>query len=331
MTSKQHQPPGVLAELGQWLANLAARLVVALLWLAHHLPLPVLAVLGRGFGRMLGRVARRRRIIARVNLSLCFAELDVAARDRLLGEHFALLGRSLLERGLLWWGTPERIRAAVSVSGLEHFTALRDAGEPIILLVPHFLGLDAAGTRLALEMNAVSIYARQKNPVFDYWLYHGRARFGDQRLLSRNDSVRTTVRAMREGRPLFYLPDLDYGRRESVFVPFFGVPAATITALPRLARISGARVLPVRASLREGGGYHVCIDPPWEAFPGEDVTADSARMNTWLEGAIREMPAQYYWVHRRFKTRPGGEAQLYPFARRKKRRKKARDDQPRVV
>lgn len=288
-----------------------SHLVVGLIWLLHLLPLPLLVRLGRGFGLMLYPFARWRRHVVLTNLRLCFPELDDVARRSLARQHFALLGRSLLERGLLWWASAERLRELVPIDGLEHLRRAQDEGRAVILLAPHFLGLDMAGTRLTLEINAVSIYARQKNKVFDRWLYHGRSRFGDQLLLSRSDGVRSTVKAMKSGRPFYYLPDLDYGPRESIFVPFFGIPAATISGLPRLARLADAVVLPCVARLRPEGGCVLHIGAPWDNFPGADVEGDVARMNAWLEGVIRTMPEQYYWVHRRFKTRPPGEPKLY--------------------
>ncbi len=289
-----------------------SRLAIALFWLLHWLPLSLLAPLGRGFGHLLYWLARYRRRIVLTNLALCFPELDEAARRRLARENFALTGRSMLERGLAWWASAERLRATVRIRGLERLQALKAAGRPVLLLTPHFIGLDMAGTRLSMEGDFVSVYAQQKDPVFDHWLHHGRSRFNDQLLLSRSDGVRATVKAMKSGRPFYYLPDLDYGRRESIFVPFFGVPAATITGLPRLARLAGAAVMPCVCRMLPGGqGYELELGEPWADFPGEDVEADTRRMNEWIEAVIRTMPAQYYWVHRRFKTRPQGEPRIY--------------------
>lgn len=289
-----------------------SRLAIALFWLLHWLPLGLLAPVGRAFGHLLYWLARYRRRIVLTNLKLCFPELDDGARRALARENFALTGRSMLERGLAWWASPERLRATVRINGLERLQALRAAGKPVLLLTPHFIGLDMAGTRLSMEGDFVSVYAQQKDPVFDRWLHHGRSRFNDQLLLSRSDGVRATVKAMKSGRPFYYLPDLDYGRRESIFVPFFGVPAATITGLPRLARLAGAAVMPCVCTMLPGGaGYVLELGEPWADFPGDDVEADTRRMNEWIETAVRAMPAQYYWVHRRFKTRPEGEARIY--------------------
>ncbi len=285
---------------------------IALFWLLHFLPLALLAPLGVGLGAVLYRVGKRRRRIAQTNLALCFPELDAAAREALARAHFAVLGRSIFERSLLWWSSPHRLRRLIRVVGAEKIAELRDAGRPVILLAPHFVGLDAGGIGIAMRFDSLSMYSAQKNPVFDRLLLRGRKRFGDQLLLSRQDGVRSSIKAMRAGRPFYYLPDMDFGRRDAVFVPFFGVEAATITGLSRLARAAGAAVLPCLTRVLPGsGGYLVEVGEPWDEFPTEDVSADSARMNAFIEAAVRAMPEQYYWVHRRFKTRPEGEPGVY--------------------
>ena len=285
---------------------------IALFWLLHFLPLALLAPLGVGLGAVLYRVGKRRRRIAQTNLALCFPELDAAAREALARAHFAVLGRSIFERSLLWWSSPHRLRRLIRVVGAEKIAELRDAGRPVILLAPHFVGLDAGGIGIAMRFDSLSMYSAQKNPVFDRLLLRGRKRFGDQLLLSRQDGVRSSIKAMRAGRPFYYLPDMDFGRRDAVFVPFFGVEAATITGHSRLARAAGAAVLPCLTRVLPGsGGYLVEVGEPWDEFPTEDVSADSARMNAFIEAAVRAMPEQYYWVHRRFKTRPEGEPGVY--------------------
>lgn len=292
---------------------MTSRIGVAVFWLLHWLPLTVLAPLGQALGMVLYVFALPRRRVVMTNLRLCFPELTVAQRRRLARRHFRCVGRSLLERGLLWWGSRERLERLVRIDGADRVHALQAAGTPVILLAPHFVGLDMGGTRVTMSFDVVSIYAKQKkNPVLDRWLFHGRSRFGDQLLLARQDGVRGTVKAMKSGRPFYYLPDMDYGRKDAIFVPFFGVPAATITGLSRLARVAGAAVLPcVTRMLPGGAGYVVDIGEPWAAFPSADVEADTRRMNAWIESMVRTMPEQYYWVHRRFKTRPEGEARPY--------------------
>lgn len=289
-----------------------SRIIVALLWLLHWLPLSAQAPVGVGLGELFYRIAWRRRHIVRVNLRLCFPEKTEAAREVLARRHFHALGRSFTERGLLWWASRERLEKMIRFEGLEKLQSLYDAKKPVILLAPHFVGLDTGGAAVAMRFDCASIYARQKDKTIDHWLYHGRSRFGDQLLLSRQDGVRHTVKAIKAGRPLYYLPDMDYGRKDAIFVPFFGVPAATITALPRLAQLTHASVLPYVTRILPGGaGYVVEIGEPWADYPCGDIEADTRRMNEWIEEKVKTMPEQYYWVHRRFKTRPEGEPRPY--------------------
>jgi KDO2-lipid IV(A) lauroyltransferase len=291
---------------------LPSRLAVAVFWLLHFLPLPALAAVGSVFGCLLGLVGRRRWNVVRINLALCFPGLSAAEREKLARDHFQVLGRSILERGVLWWSRRERLERMIRVEGAEKLRAQLDAGKPVILLAPHFVGLDAGGVAVAMRFDSLSLYAEQANPVFDRLLLDGRRRFGDQLLLTRQDGIRATVKAMKSGRPFYYLPDLNTRRREAVFVPFFGVPAATTDGLSRLARVAGAAVLTCVTRVLPGGrGYLTEIGDAWENFPTADAQADTARMNAWIETAVRAMPEQYYWVHRRFKTRPEGEARLY--------------------
>ncbi len=289
-----------------------SRLLVATLWLLHFLPLAALAVLGNTLGRLLFGLAGKRRHIVLVNLRLCFPELDEDQRRRLAKAHFKVLGRSMLERSLLWWASPQRLAPLLRVEGEERMRQLVDAGRPVLMLTPHFVGLDAGGAAIAMRFDSASIYAVQSDPVFDRLLLRGRQRFGDQLLLSRQESVRASVRAMKSGRPLYYLPDMDFGGKDSLFVPFFGVQTATIPGLSRLARLAGATVVPCVTRILPGGeGYAVEVGEPWADFPTDDVEADTRRMNAWIEAAVRTMPEQYYWVHRRFKTRPPGEPRPY--------------------
>ena len=289
-----------------------SRIIVALLWLLHWLPLSVQASIGRGLGLLLYGIIFPRRRVVLTNLRLCFPELSDGERRQLAKEHFALAGRSLIERGLAWFAPEARIRRLVRVEGEAMLQKLIDDGQPVILLTPHFLGLDLGGTRLAASFDCVSIYARQKDPVIDHWLLHGRSRFGSQILLRRNESIRASIKAMKDCRPFYYLPDMDNGPNESVFVPFFGVQAATLAALPRFAKLGGAVVVPCITRMLPGGqGYVVELGQPWTDFPGDSVEGDARRMNAFLEERIRTMPAQYYWVHRRFKTRPPGEPKIY--------------------
>ncbi|HEX9181738.1 MAG TPA: lipid A biosynthesis acyltransferase [Burkholderiales bacterium] len=287
------------------------RVAIGILWLLHFLPLGALAAVGSALGRLAFWLIPERRHVTRVNLAKCFPHMVPEARERLARAHMRAVARSLLEHALLWWAPEARIRRLIRVEGLEHLTAL--SKEPVILLVPHFVGLDASGTRLALERDAVAIYSAQKNPLFNRLFLHGRGRFGNQRQVSRQEGVRVAIRSMlRERLPLFYLPDQDYGARDALFVPFFGVPAATIPALSRIAQLTGAKVVPVIPRMLPGGaGYVVRIEPPWEDFPSGDLYADTLRMNAYIEQQVLAMPEQYLWMHKRFKTRPPGEPGFY--------------------
>lgn len=286
------------------------RLGLGVIWLLHWLPLPLLAALGRATGLLLYLLAGERRRVVLTNFRLCFPELAEDERKRLARKHFAAFTRSLLEHGILWWGSRERVLDMVRIEGLEHWQTV--ANRPVIFLAPHFVGLDMGGIRIGAEYRVVSVYSKQKNPAFDAVLYHGRTRFVMPDLYSRQDGIRPVAKAIKKGLPFYYLPDMDFGERDSIFVPFFGVPAATITGLSRIAALTGAVVVPAVTTQRPGGqGYVLRFHPAWENFPSGDLAADTRRMNAFIEDRVREMPEQYYWLHKRFKTRPAGEARFY--------------------
>jgi len=304
-------PRGAPAGWGRPGAGLKAvfsRLVVGLLWLLHWLPLPVLRGLGWLMGQFLFLVAGARRKVALTNLGLCFPELDAAARRALARRHFVAFARAFFDRPIFWWAPEARLRRLIRFRGGEW---LRDPdGRPTILLAPHFVGLDAGGMMMTMNTSLVSVYSNQKNPVFNDVLLAGRLRFNAPVLLSRQDGMRKAVRSLKEGLPFYYLPDMDFGPADSLFVPFFGVPAATVPGVSRLARLTGARVVPCITRLTSAG-YEVALLPPWEDFPSADVEADTRRMNAFIEAQVRTMPEQYFWVHKRFKTRPPGEPRIY--------------------
>ncbi len=295
------------------MSGMLTRLGLCVMWLLQRLPFPALVSVGRGLGRLLYWFGRERRHVALTNLRLCFPDLPEVERVGIARRLFGFIARSFLERGLLWWAPEARLRQLIRLEGKQHLDTAR-AERPVLLLVPHFAGLDAAVTRLSMDYDMAGIYSRQKNPVFDAALYRGRKRFSHPVMLSRQDSLRKGIKAIKAGMPFFYLPDMDYGKRDTIFVPFFGVPAATITGLSRLASMTGAAVLPVIARM-DDDGYRVEVGAPWTNFPSgagaEDVASDTRRMNAWLESEIAKMPDQYYWVHKRFKTRPPGEKRFY--------------------
>jgi len=288
------------------------RLLLGFLWLFQWLPLAIQAALGNALGRLAFHVVGSRRRVALRNLELCFPELDTAKRTALAREHFRWLGRSLLERGLLWYASPERLRRLIHVEGDVHLAERSD--KPVMWLAPHFMALDVAGASVLLfqKRKGISIYQRQSNPVLDRALRRGRLRLGNAEIFSRDDAGRALFRAIRRGDAFFNLPDMDFGTRDAAFVPFFGVDAATLLAPSRMARALDMIVQPVVAEILPGGrGYRVRFGAPWTDFQSDDAVADSARMNRWIESEIRANPAQYLWVHRRFKTRPPGEPSLY--------------------
>jgi len=296
--------------------TLGVRLALGLLWLLHWLPLPLLARAGWGLGALLHRLAGSRRRIALRNLELCFPQMPEAERQAVVREHFGWLGRSFLERGLLWWGAPERIRSHIHIEGDIGLAEreFRATGRSTMWLCPHFVGLDVAGAAILLcqPRPGASIYQAQSNPVIDAAMRRGRLRFGDAEIFPRSDSVKPLLRAVKQGRGFFNLPDMDFGARDAAFVPFFGVPAATLLAPSRLARMMNMVVQPVIAELLPGGqGYRVHFLPPLEGFPTADAEADTARLNRYIEGEIRQRLPQYLWVHKRFKTRPEGSPGVY--------------------
>lgn len=285
------------------------RLGVGFMRVLARLPLPVVRGLGWLLGRSLHLVAVRRRHIARTNWTLCFPQQHVAERNRAVREHFVRFAQAWLDRSWLWEANDQTVRQRLRLCG--DLAALQ-GDTPTVIFAPHFVGLDAGWSALTLLMprRFCTIYAEQLNADVDRWMAAGRRRFGEPHVVPKTQGVRALVAAVRAGEPLYLLPDMDHGRDESVFVPFFGVPAATLTSLPRFARLGRAQVVPVTSRLT-ADGYEVVVHSPWGAYPGDDVTADTARMNTELQALIKTMPEQYYWVHKRFKTRPDGEVSVY--------------------
>ncbi len=292
--------------------KLGGRLLVALLWLLHWLPLGLLAELGYLLGSVLWRHARGRREVALRNLELCLPELRPAVRESLARDHFRWLGRSLLERALLWYASPTRLKRLIHVEGDVHYAERTE--RPVMWLVPHFVALDVAGVATQIHQKRLvgSIYQAQSNPVLDAAMRNGRLRFKGGEVFSRHDGALPLVRAIKRGYVFFNLPDMDFGPRDAAFVPFFGVPAATLLAPSRMARSLNMVVQPIVAEALPGGrGWRVRFLEPWSDWPTDDPLADAHRMNTWIEGEIRRNPAQYLWVHKRFKTRPPGERSVY--------------------
>ncbi len=294
-----------------WVGGHAA---LGFMWLLHFLPFKYLTRMGELIGSLAYYVAFARRRVCMINLAKCFPHMTGNERRALTKAHFRLFGRFVLDHGILWWAPTERFLRHVTLEGQEYLNGA--PGERIIVLAPHFLGMDMGGARIALERPLASMYQKQKNKVIDRQIFEGRIRysraFPSSRLFSRQDGVLAVARTIKQGVAFYYLPDLDFGSRDTIFVPFFGVPAATITGVARLARLTGAKVVPcITSMLPGGGGYRVRLLPPLENFPTTDIAADTRRVNRFIEEQVREMPEQYYWLHKRFKTRPPGEASFY--------------------
>lgn len=256
--------------------------------------------------------AKTRRAVALRNLELCFPEWSLHQRTAVAFEHFQWLGRSLIERGLLWYASPQRLRRLIQIEG---DVGLAERSEqPVMWLVPHFVGLDVAGiaTQIFQKRQVCSIYQPQSNAAFDRAIRKGRTRFGQGDIFPRGDRALPLVRAIRRGWAFFNLPDMDFGPKDSVFVPFFGVNTCTLLAPSKMAQSLQMIVQPVVVDMLAGGrGYRVQFKPPWNHFPSPNPCADAALMNQWIESEIRRNPAQYLWVHKRFKTRPPGEPSVY--------------------
>jgi len=282
---------------------------VVFMRLLAPLPLGWVRALGTLVGWVLYVLAVPRRRVVMRNLALCFPDRPVRERRRWARQTFVYFAQAWFDRSWLWNARPETVRSRLRLTGAVHELQGR---APTVIFAPHFYGLDAGGTALNQQLGRpmVSIYTPQRNPALDKWLHDGRRRFGQLQLFYRDEGVKPIITALRAGELLYLLSDMNFGPEESIFVPFYGVPAATVPSLSRFARLGRARVVPVTARMTPQG-YDIEVHPAWENFPSADVEADTARMNRWLEQVINTMPAQYYWVHKRFKTRPPGEPGVY--------------------
>ena len=284
----------------------------ALLWLIAQLPYVVLLLLGRVLGRLMLLVATSRRHIVTRNLELCFPELSPAERERLLRKNFESTAIAFFEMAISWWWSKARLRKLAHVEGLEYLQQAQAAGQGVILMAVHFTTLEIGATLLGQVHTIDGMYREHDNAFFDYVQRHSRERHNLDATAIERDDVRGMLKVLRSGRAIWYAPDQDYGRKQSIFVPLFGVMAATVTATTKFARLGRAQVVPfTQERLADGSGYRLVIHPPLQNFPGESEEADCLRINQWIESVVRANPEQYLWAHRRFKTRPEGEAKLY--------------------
>ena len=282
---------------------------IGIMALLARLPWP----LQRGLGRALGGVLRpllgeRRRIAAR-NLALCFPALDDSARASLLRQHFAALGIGLFEFARAWWGSVAPLRRGLQVDGLEHIEAARAGGRGVIVISGHFTTLEICGRLLCDHVPLAGMYRPHAQAAMEWAVKHGRLRYAAA--MFGRDELRPALRHLKQGGLLWFAPDQDTRRGDSVFVPFFGRPASSLTSTHQLARLSGAAVLAFAHVRRPDGGYTLRLSPAFADFPSEDAVADTSRVMATIEGMVRAAPAQYLWIHRRFKRQPNGGEDLY--------------------
>lgn len=299
---------------------------LGLLWLIAQLPYPLLLRMGRVAGWGLYQFGGERRTIARRNLELAFPQMSEAERTRLLKKNFASMGIAFFEMAMSWWWAKPRLAKLAHVEGLEHLRQAQAEGQGVILMALHFTTLEIGASLLGQLHTIDGMYRQHNNPVFDFVQRRGRERHNPDATAVEREDVRTMLKVLRAGRAIWYAPDQDYGRRQSIFVPLFGIPAATVTATTKFARLGRARVIPfTQERLADGSGYRLVIHPPLENFPGESEEADCLRINQWIEQAVAQCPEQYLWSHRRYKTRPVGESKLYaPRTRKRKRSRNVR-------
>lgn len=288
-------------------------LALALLRTLQLLPFPVLIWLGERLGGLAGRLPLSYVRIARRNLELCFPELDQAARERLLKAQMRSVGIALFETAISWWSPSTRIQRLTEMTGEEHLDAALARGKGVILLSAHFTTLEIGARAICCRRPTNVMYRPTKNPVLGRFLAHNRS-LHTRRAIPRDD-IRTLIGALKANEPVWYAPDQSYRKKGAAMVPFFGIPAATNTATSRLARMTGAAVLPYFPERLPGNrGYRMVIHPPLENFPSDDPVEDARRFNAYIEAHVRRVPEQYLWIHRRFK---GLDADYPDYYRRK--------------
>ena len=276
--------------------------------LGARLPWSLQRGLGRGVGLLARGVARDRHRAAAINLALCFPEKTQAERDALLRDSFRDLGIGLFEFARAWWGSAGPMRRTVRIEGLEQLDEVRAQGRGVLLISGHFMTLEMCGRLMCDHLPLAGMYRRHRNPVMEWAVKSGRLRYASA--MFTNDEIRPAIRHLKQGGFLWYAPDQDMRGKDTVFAPFFGVPAATITATHQFARLSGCAVVPF-FHRRDGADYVLRLGAPLADFPSADATADSTRVNAAIEEMVRQAPTQYLWIHRRFKRRPPGMTSPY--------------------
>ncbi len=286
-------------------------LLLGIMWLIAQLPYRAQRAIGNILGRIMYHASPWRRHIAAVNLRLCFPELSVPERATLLRRHFSSLGMGAVETAMSWWTPDKKLRRLAHIEGLEHLEQAKKMGKGVILLSAHFTTLEIGARLLTMHTPIHAMYREHKNPLFDAVMRRARERRCCEQAIPRGN-VRALRNSLKMGLPVWYAPDQNYKSKNTVFVPFFGIPASTTTATSRLAHMSGAPVVPFFQHRLPGAqGYALALLPALKNFPSEDVEADTLRINQLIEQQIRRAQEQYLWAHRRFKTRPLGNPDVY--------------------
>jgi KDO2-lipid IV(A) lauroyltransferase len=287
------------------------RIGLLFLWLLHFLPMKWVNYLGSLLGSLAYVVAKQRRLVTLTNLQLCFPQWSESERQSIAKKHFQAFATHILSQGMAWFSPLHKMKQVVRY---EHFNYLEEALKegPVIILAPHFFGMDTGGICLAADVNILSLYARHKNPKIDQQIQRHRLRWARGKMFSRQDGIRPIVKELKTGWAFYYHPDLDFGAKESIFVDFFTQQAATVPALSRLSKLTRAKVVPSYAYQDYAKGtLTIRFYKAWDNYPTEDVYLDTRRMNAFIEERVLERPELYLWSHKRFKTRPDGMPSPY--------------------
>lgn len=277
-----------------------------------HLPHAWIRVLARILGRLCYYAVAPRRKVGEINLAKCYPELSADERRDLLKKHFYHMALLILEYGLYWYAPAEQLKKMVHYQDKHFLDNALANGEKVILLYPHFTAFELAVYALNQDVALTSVYSHQKNKILDEQILRGRHRYDNVFLVGRTEGLRAIIKQIKQSdAPFLYLPDQDFGAKESVFVDFFGIPTATISGLGRIAKMTQAKVIPLIPTRLDNGEVNLRFYPAWENFPSENIELDAQRMNDFIEERVREQPEQYFWLHKRFKTRPEGEASFY--------------------
>lgn len=294
---------------------------IGIWYLLSLLPYPVIYQLGKGLGLLISKIMRKRYYTARENLQLCFPDMPESERDKMLRDNFISTGVAIFETAMAWFWSDKRLKKRVKVIGDENIAEVQQKGQGVLLLGVHFLTMELGGRILGMLHPGVGIYRPNDNKVLDYMQLKGRLK-SNKYMIGRYNT-KGMIRALKQGELVWYAPDHDYGRKNSVFAPFFAVDkAATTVGSNILVKLGDPAIIPYTPKREKNGQYVVYVSPKLEDYPsGSDDMVAATFMNNAIENEILKVPEQYMWLHRRFKTRPKGEEALYSEYVQKRKRK----------